>query len=153
MPEIPALRYDPETGAINRPNGMSDSWWRPIADLPPFNERPQRHFVIIEGWKSHHGRRWARAYWGIAYTHPDGQFGYRRKDITRLRIEGDMDVVDGVTYWMPAVVPGGNDAVRGVCQARNSGAPPAPISIAARFSIHPSTVSRITRNEWRKEVS
>lgn len=80
--------------------------WLTSAELPPFDERPGRHFVRVEGWKEHSGTLWPRVWFDVAFIRredqPDGVRGYRRSDMDRIMRDGDMDVIEAVTHWAPA---------------------------------------------------
>jgi len=80
---------------------MIDEWngWKPIADLPEWNQRHSRMFIRVTGWKEHHGSMWGRSGFGIAWINKDGRFGFRDSDIELLRKDFDMDAVDAVTHW------------------------------------------------------
>jgi len=85
--------------------------WLPMSEQPEFMHRPHRQFIRVEGWSNHTGDWivWHRTYCGVAFIRPDGHpeelHGYRREDIERIMKEGDMDGVDEVTHWMPAIFP------------------------------------------------
>lgn len=86
------------------------SGWQPIENRPPFDERPFRQFIRIEGSRYHSGGDWHRVYCGDAFIRmdndPDGIQGYRHDDFIRLCADGDMDWATArVTHWMPAIFP------------------------------------------------
>lgn len=79
-----------------------DPDWKPYDQDLPFDKRPGRQFVHIDGFCEHSGVKWRRRIIGIAYLNNGGPQGYRREDIERLMREGDME--EGrVTFWAPAI--------------------------------------------------
>ncbi len=82
--------------------------WQKIEDQPEYERRPHRQFIIVEGWKAHSGVTWARAAWGIASIRreddPECMMGYYRVDVERIRRDGDMDGVNCIRFWMPAIL-------------------------------------------------
>lgn len=84
-----------------------EALWRPIAELPAFDDQPCRQFIIVEGWSMHDGRphKWARRWADTAYIDKNTRWGYRQSDIDRIMKDGDMDGVDAITHWMPAQFP------------------------------------------------
>lgn len=87
--------------------------WQPVSERPDLDHQPCRQFVLVEGASHHSGAKWARRYWGVAYTRKPGSDDemqqYRRSDIEQILKEGDMDYGE-VTHWMPATVPPYPDA-------------------------------------------
>jgi hypothetical protein len=79
--------------------------WLPMSERPDFMHQPGRQFIFAVGWKQHSGGVWDRRGWGLAWIRPADPFGYRREDIERLMVEQDMDGIEDVTHWMPAVLP------------------------------------------------
>lgn len=80
--------------------------WKPTSELPPWDQRPGRHFIRVEGWKQHSGSCWHRLHFDVAWIRrddlPDSVLGYRREDMDRIMRDGDMDGIDAVTHWAPA---------------------------------------------------
>lgn len=78
--------------------------WR--TDLPPWDERPSRQFIRVEGCNTHSGATWRREWWDIARISPEGHQGYRTSDMERIARDGDMDFdTMQVVGWMPAALP------------------------------------------------
>lgn len=81
--------------------------WR--TDELPFEKRPSRQFILVEGWKEHSGQLWNRLYADVAFIRrddqPDSLLGYRREDIERILRDGDMDGIQKVLGWLPASFP------------------------------------------------
>jgi hypothetical protein len=80
--------------------------WLTSAELPPFDKRPARHFIRVEGWKEHSDGLWHRVWFDVAFIcredQPDSMLGYRRSDMERIMRDGDMDCIEVVTHWAPA---------------------------------------------------
>ena len=84
--------------------------WIPFSEQPPFMERPCRQFIRIEGSRYHSGAHWGRVWCGDAFIRkdddPEALLGYRKADILRLCVDGDMEPETAqVTHWMPAAFP------------------------------------------------
>jgi hypothetical protein len=80
--------------------------WLPFDSLPPDGERPGRIFVRVEGWRTHHGSTWYRAYCHIARTQNGaGLDAIMDKDRSRIMRDGDMDGIDRITHWCAARFP------------------------------------------------
>jgi hypothetical protein len=90
---------------------VSDSAWR--TDVLPFESRPYRQFILVEGFKEHSGVVWNRVWADVAFIRrddqPDSILEYRAEDIERIRRDGDMDGVEKVLGWMPANFPDFNE--------------------------------------------
>lgn len=87
--------------------GAPDTLWR--TDELPFDQRPGRQFILVEGFKEHSGRLWNRVWADVAFIRrgdqPDSLLGYRLEDMERIRRDGDMDVIEKVLGWLPASFP------------------------------------------------
>jgi hypothetical protein len=83
---------------------MNAEPWR--TDELPFDNRPMRQFIVVDGWKEHSGVLWHRRYADLAYIRrddqPDSMLGYRREDMERIMRDGDMDGIEAVVGWRPA---------------------------------------------------
>lgn len=86
---------------------MRGPQWR--TDVLPFDQRPGRQFILVEGFKAHSGVLWNRVWADVAYIRredrPDSFLGYRREDMDRIRRDGDMDGVEKILGWLPASFP------------------------------------------------
>jgi hypothetical protein len=81
--------------------------WR--TDILPFDRRPSRQFILVEGFKEHSGGLWRRLWADVAFIRrddqPDSLLEYRREDIERIMRDGDMDCAEAIVGWLPAVFP------------------------------------------------
>lgn len=87
--------------------GFPEQGWR--TDVLPFEDRPTRQFVLVEGFCEHGGRLWNRTWCDLATIrpddHPDSVLGYRREDMERIMRDGDIDCIESVLGWLPASFP------------------------------------------------
>ncbi len=79
--------------------------WRPFSERPDAMNMPGRQVIFVEGWKEHSGTIWLRCGWGVVGADATGPHGYSRRSIGALMESLDMDGIDRVTHWMPAVLP------------------------------------------------
>lgn len=79
--------------------------WRPFSERPDAMNMPGRQVIFVEGWKEHSGTIWHRCGWGVVGADATGPHGYSRRSIGALMESLDMDGIDRVTHWMPAVLP------------------------------------------------
>lgn len=88
-------------------SGDTRGEWR--TDVLPFEHRPSRQFVLIEGFRSHSGQLWQRMWADVAFIRrddqPDSMFGYRREDMERMMRDGDIECIERVVGWLPASFP------------------------------------------------
>lgn len=98
-------------GYADDANALLARMWRPMSEQPSDeDQRPTRQFIFVRGAKSHNGAAWPRGHWGLATIQPVNptrdRHAFRREDIVRICVEGDIDVETAiVTHWMPAVFP------------------------------------------------
>lgn len=76
--------------------------WAPYDPDLPFDKRPMRQLIHIEGTTNHTGVNWRRQFIGIAHIDKNGPQGYREDEINQFLKEGDMDY-GVVTFWAPAI--------------------------------------------------
>lgn len=77
--------------------------WKSSDELPDWDHRPIRHFIRAQGYKEHSGMQWGRVWFDVAYIDKKGHLGYRESDIARVMKDGDMDFVEEITHWRPAM--------------------------------------------------
>lgn len=77
--------------------------WQPIEDQPEWDHRPIRQIIRAEGFKEHSGSCWHRVWVDVAYIERDAPLGYRASDLERIRKDGDMDFIERITHWKPAI--------------------------------------------------
>ena len=108
--EKPALSHHDVSllQAVLLEHGFGGLWmttqkkWKPVAELPDWDQRRPRQLIFVEGSCSHSGVNWRRQHVTEAWTDKEGPQGYRREDIERAERDGDMDPGTGlVTHWMP----------------------------------------------------
>jgi hypothetical protein len=86
-----------------------DRKWLHPDDMPPFDQRPSRQFILVEGFREHSGHLWHRVWADVAFIRrddqPDSSLGYRVEDIGRIMRDGDMDCAERIIGWLPAAFP------------------------------------------------
>jgi hypothetical protein len=79
--------------------------WQSVETLPDVMNRPGRCFIRVEGYKAHSGQNWARVWCDLVHTSSETLWDFRKSDIERIRRDGDFDVIERITHWMPAAFP------------------------------------------------